>query len=223
MIKCKQAENASCGKVICCFTCEEKDKCNDSCQELEEGQTPLENCDDAEEIGEVIDLNKQVPDAIKAISDICFDASEMKQISYQEAVELMAFGGRTDIYMGHLETAHDISIEVLRGQANDGIAFFIDDSEAWEKDKAVPAKPGSEEYEEVPVPGGVEGETVKLLKDESKPKFKAKKSKPKRKPVDKGKIMALHNAGRSGKQNAEEMDISPATVCNYLKDGGEKR
>lgn len=81
MIKCKQAENASCGKVICCFTCEEKDKCNDSCQELEEGQTPLENCDDAEEIGEVIDLNKQVPDVIKAISDIC---TQKKKLEEQE-------------------------------------------------------------------------------------------------------------------------------------------
>lgn len=79
MIKCKQAENASCGKVICCFTCEEKDKCADACQELEEGQTPLENCDEAEEIGEVIDLNKQVPDVIKAISDLCKEKKKLEE------------------------------------------------------------------------------------------------------------------------------------------------
>ena len=29
--------------------------------------------------------------------------------------------------------------------------------------------------------------------------------------------MALHNAGWSGKEIAEEMDISPATVSKYIK------
>lgn len=143
----------------------------------------------------------------------------MKQISYQEAVELMAFGGRTDIYMGKLETAYDISIEYLHDQANDGTSFFVDDSEAWEKDKPVPYD--SEEYEEVPVPGGVDGETVKLLKDKSKSKPKSK-PKTKRKPVDKGKIMALHKAGWPGYKIAEEMDISPATVSTYLKEMKEE-
>lgn len=149
----------------------------------------------------------------------------MKQISYQEAIELMAFAGRQDIYVGRLETAYDVSVEVLRDQANEGAVFFVDDSEAWEKDKAVPARSDSEEYEDVPVPGGREGETVKLLKDESKTKTMTKKSKTttKRKTVDKGKIMALHNAGWPGNKIAEEMDVSAATVCKYLKMEEKKR
>ena len=118
----------------------------------------------------------------------------MKQISYQEAIELMAFGGRTNIYMGRLDTAHDISIEFLRDQANDGMSFFVDDSEAWEKDKAVPVDAGNEKFEEVPVPGGREGETVKLIKSPpaadltepmTKPKTRKPESKTKRKKIDK--------------------------------------
>lgn len=89
MIKCKQAEDASCGKVICCYTCEEKAKCKECCQELDEGQTPTENCDEAEEIGEVVDLTKQVPDVIKAISDICIKkkALEEEEKSMREALQ----------------------------------------------------------------------------------------------------------------------------------------
>lgn len=81
MIKCKQAENASCGKVICCYTCDEREKCADSCQELGTDEAPLEGCTEAEELGEVIDLNKQVPDVIKAISDIC---TQKKKLEEQE-------------------------------------------------------------------------------------------------------------------------------------------
>lgn len=81
MIKCKQAENASCGKVICCYTCEEKTNCKDCCQEYGENDWLSDICDEAEEIGEVIDLNKQVPDVIKAISDIC---TQKKKLEEQE-------------------------------------------------------------------------------------------------------------------------------------------
>lgn len=79
MIKCKQAENASCGKVICCYTCEEKDKCEYACQELGTDESPIEGCTEAEEVGEVIDLNKQVPDVIKTISDLCKKKKELEE------------------------------------------------------------------------------------------------------------------------------------------------
>jgi hypothetical protein len=173
----------------------------------------------------------------------------MKQISYQEAVELMAFGGRTDIYMGKLETAHDTPINLLRDKANEGIAFFVDDSEAWEKVRDV-RKPednseveetphipicfDGKEIDEVPVPLGRKGETVKLLKSApaddlsesveseikaKKPKTKQRQlPKPAKKKIDKGKIMALHNAGWSGKKIADEMGVSQGTVSTYLKE-----
>lgn len=62
MIKCKQAENASCDK--------------DCCQEYGENDWLSDICDEAEEI-----LNKQVPDVIKAISDIC---TQKKKLEEQE-------------------------------------------------------------------------------------------------------------------------------------------
>lgn len=79
MIKCKQAENASCGKVICCYTCEERSKCKDSCQEYGENDWLSDICSEAEEIGEVVDLNKQVPNVIKAISDICVQKKKLEE------------------------------------------------------------------------------------------------------------------------------------------------
>ena len=40
---------------------------------------------------------------------------------------------------------------------------------------------------------------------------------PKRKPIDTGKLMALHNAGWSSRKIADELKVSPGTVFNYLK------
>ena len=45
----------------------------------------------------------------------------------------------------------------------------------------------------------------------------ASKEKPKRQPVDYGKVWALRNAGWTAKQIAEEMKISEATVWNVCK------
>lgn len=40
---------------------------------------------------------------------------------------------------------------------------------------------------------------------------------PKRKPIDTGKLMALHNAGWSSRKIADELKVSPGTVFNYPK------
>jgi len=82
MIKCKQADNAPCGKVICCFTCPDRLGCDSSCEEFDsEEQFQEQGCDEAEELNETVDLNKQVPDVIKAITNICI---QKKQIEEQE-------------------------------------------------------------------------------------------------------------------------------------------
>lgn len=82
MVKCKQAENATCGKVICCFTCPERIGCDSSCEEFNsEDDFQKTGCEEAEEIGEMVDLNTQVPDVIKAISNLC---TQKKQIEEQE-------------------------------------------------------------------------------------------------------------------------------------------
>lgn len=78
MIKCKIAEDAPCGKVICCKTCPEYEHCEDACPDAEDYSEPL-HCPDAEEIGEVVDLNKQVPNVIKAISDICVQKKKLEE------------------------------------------------------------------------------------------------------------------------------------------------
>ena len=44
-----------------------------------------------------------------------------------------------------------------------------------------------------------------------------RKKEPKRKQVDTGKIMALHNAGWSNVKIADEMKLHPITVGKYIK------
>lgn len=81
MIKCKVASVAECGRVICCATCDLKLTCEEVCPTVkEDGITdPLQECDEAEELGEVVDLNKQVPNVIKAISDICVQKKKLEE------------------------------------------------------------------------------------------------------------------------------------------------
>lgn len=78
MIKCKIANEAQCGKVICCKTCPEYEHCEDVCPYAKDFEEPLD-CSDAEEIGEVVDLNKQVPNVIKAITDICVQKKKLEE------------------------------------------------------------------------------------------------------------------------------------------------
>lgn len=52
---------------------------------------------------------------------------------------------------------------------------------------------------------------------DKKPEDKPVAAGPKRKPIDTGKLMALHNAGWPSRKIADELKCSPATVLNYLK------
>lgn len=125
----------------------------------------------------------------------------MKQITYQEAIELMAFAGREDILFGLLEPAHNEEISVLHEIANCGALFFVKEaSEPQDKDKP--------EMIDVPVPGA-SGETVRLIK-EKKP------------PIDDGKIMALSRAGWSVAKIADEMGVTSNTIYNHIKKMEEK-
>mgnify|MGYP001634439403 FL=1 len=55
MIKCKQSENAECGKNICCFHCEMKETCESACSLIDELKDSSE-CEDAVEVTEETSL-----------------------------------------------------------------------------------------------------------------------------------------------------------------------
>lgn len=82
MIKCKIADGANCGKVICCATCEEHLTCEECCPDIKSGDisNPTDECEEAEALAEeMIDLNTQVPDVIKAITDICVQKKALEE------------------------------------------------------------------------------------------------------------------------------------------------
>lgn len=71
-------------------------------------------------------------------------------------------------------------------------------------------------------PKAVEEKAVMETKEKPEP---PKPEAPNKKQIDVGKMKALHNAGWSMKQIAEEMQLAPSTVCGYLKkmeEGNEK-
>lgn len=47
---------------------------------------------------------------------------------------------------------------------------------------------------------------------------KQEKPKAKKKPLDMGKVKALHDAGWSQVKIAEEMHVAPSTICQALKE-----
>lgn len=142
----------------------------------------------------------------------------MKQISYQEAIELMAFAGRKDIYMGKLEPAFDIKIGALSVEANDGALFFV--GEAEPPKMVHDPEPAKKPCVTVPVPG-TPGETVKLAIG-AEPESKSGKH-GKRPNLDMGKIMALKHAGWSVPKIADELGVSNQTIYNRLSKMEEKK
>lgn len=62
-----------------------------------------------------------------------------------------------------------------------------------------------------------EGMTSEPSENAEKPEDKPVAAGPKRKPIDTGKLMALHNAGWPSRKIADELKVSPSTVLNYLK------
>lgn len=63
-------------------------------------------------------------------------------------------------------------------------------------------------------PKAVEEKAVMETKEKPEP---PKPEAPNKKQIDVGKMRALHNAGWSMKQIAEEMQLAPSTVCEHLK------
>lgn len=66
------------------------------------------------------------------------------------------------------------------------------------------------------------GEVSEPAVSDKKPEEKPVAACPKRKPIDTGKLMALHNAGWPSRKIADELNVSPSTVINYLKKMEEK-
>lgn len=59
----------------------------------------------------------------------------VKQITYQEAVELMMFGGRGDITVSMPQPLAELKPLEIRNLANAGAAFFVPDEEAIKEGK----------------------------------------------------------------------------------------
>lgn len=82
-LKCRIASESTCGKDCCCYDCTDAVNCEDKCPTFEEiGKRVLEECEELEKT-EVIALDQQVPDVIKAISDITV---QKKALEEQEKV-----------------------------------------------------------------------------------------------------------------------------------------
>lgn len=110
----------------------------------------------------------------------------VKQITYQEAVELMMFGGRGDITVSLPQPLAELKPLEIRNLANVGAVFLIPD----EAEKVV--------------------ETVPKGKETKKQDSKVNK------PLDVGKVMALYNAGWNIRSIAEEMGRSYGTIWNCI-------
>lgn len=95
MVKCKDWENSPCGKEICCHSCDDKDVCKNICGVYEEiveleldVLNPNVGCEEAEEQQEVMILEQQCPDVIKAITDICTQKKLLEEQEKQMRVKL---------------------------------------------------------------------------------------------------------------------------------------
>ena len=117
----------------------------------------------------------------------------MKQIDYKEAVELMAFAGRTDVVI-MVREVEPIDYNTLYAlEKEKQVMFFIPDDPAEDKCQ----------------------ETEKSTTPSNPPAAK-------RRQVDGGKIMALHRAGWPVAKIADEMQVSQQTVYAHLKKMEEK-
>jgi hypothetical protein len=59
----------------------------------------------------------------------------VKQITYQEAVELMMFGGREDIVVSLPQPLSELKPLEIRNLANAGAVFFVSDEDAIKEGK----------------------------------------------------------------------------------------
>lgn len=110
----------------------------------------------------------------------------MKQITYEQAVELMMFGGREDITVSMPQPLSELKPLEIRNLGNTGAVFFVPD------------------------------ETEKVVETAPKVKETKKQDPKENKPLDVGKVMALYNAGWSIRSIADEMGRSYGTIWNCI-------
>lgn len=148
----------------------------------------------------------------------------MQEITFMEAVELTAFGGRKDIlaFMSMGEVSK-LTLGDLRNCADQGGRFFVLD----EPD----AKPMTQ-AEADPIAAGMEDAATDLTAADVSYKGKAVKQaariirkqpvKPARQtaPLDHGKICALYRANWSVEKIADEMNCHVSSVYNHLNKEG---
>ena len=84
MLVCKVASESSCGKDCCCYDCTDVKTCKIKCPIYEElGKNVLIECGELERIEtEVVPLDKKVPQAIKAMTELLTQQKELEQKVY---------------------------------------------------------------------------------------------------------------------------------------------
>ena len=136
----------------------------------------------------------------------------MKQISLKEALAKLMMGQEVKILIpgAVADDWTDYSPAYL-SEYLDGVIFFADGADPKQKeDLAEWVVDGSAEEKQEP-----KQETEEPKKE---PADKKKRTRVDRTPVDKGKILALHNAGWEVKKIADEMDCSAATVYRIINE-----
>lgn len=79
MVKCKIAEGSPCGKDCCCCDCAYAEDCVWKCSTFVElGKKVLEECEELEKT-DVVSLDKKVPQAIKAMTDLLVQQKALEQ------------------------------------------------------------------------------------------------------------------------------------------------
>ena len=125
----------------------------------------------------------------------------IKQIAIDEALELHKRGlmvGVLQPVVPEPKNLDDYEFLTLK-KIRDGWEFFRNEVEKEKRETESKA---------------VEEKAVMKTKEKPEP---PKSEAPNKKQIDVGKMKALHNAGWSMKQIAEEMQLAPSTVCEHLK------
>ena len=81
MLKCNIASESSCGKDCCCHVCEQVETCTDKCPTYEElGEKVLLECEElVQDNTELVTLDKKVPEAIKAMTNLLVQQKEIER------------------------------------------------------------------------------------------------------------------------------------------------
>ena len=130
----------------------------------------------------------------------------MKEISYQDAVELMAFARTNDVQIAI--RADRYSFCEIKRMTEAGAIFLVPDDPEPELKQPINWELNDKLNELVD----------EMLTDTP---ADPKSEKPKRRTVDKGKVLALHAAGWSAAKIADEMRCSTQTVYRIVSEAKE--